>query len=206
MNEGTAYQEHKNRYKSDSGVLVQEFNSGNQFAFRFVFELYYRAAVLVAEGILAGNEAEAEDLVQDAFIKLWNHDEAFLEVSSLKSYVYTTVKNACVDKLRRSQVVRKYETHAVHHHQLAESDFTEPLITAETIRIINNAIEALPEQGRNVFKMSLAGLKNHEIAQQLSISVNTVKTHKQRALSNLRISLGDAMFILLLLHHNHLLK
>ncbi|MBB5441275.1 RNA polymerase sigma-70 factor (ECF subfamily) [Pedobacter sp. AK017] len=206
MNNSQAYQNSKALYHADADLLVREFNAHHQFAFRFIFESYFRAAVMFAEGILIGQVQEAEDIVQDTFIKLWNRNDTFRAQPAIKSFIYTSVKNACLDKLRRNQIADKYEAHAAHQQQLLESGFIEPLITAETTKLINDAIEALPEQGRNVFKMSLGGLKNDEIAERLDISVNTVKTHKQRALASLRLSLGDAMLILLLLYHNHLIK
>ena len=204
MDRSHTYQLSKEKYQGDAGQLLQEFNDREQLAFRFIFENYYRSAVLFAEGILVNQQSEVEDLVQDAFIKLWNQTDTFDTLPAIKSFIYTTIKNACLDKLRRKQVAEKYEGHAARQQQLMEAEFVEPLISAETTRLINAAIEALPEQGRNVFKMSLGGLKNDEIAERLNISVNTVKTHKQRALASLRISLGDATLIMLLVYHEHL--
>jgi RNA polymerase sigma-70 factor (ECF subfamily) len=206
MNEIHSYRDSKDRYDADVNLLVHEFNTNNPYAFRYIFESYYRSAVLFAEGILIKKTQEAEDIVQDTFVKLWNRNEAFGALPHIKTFIYTTVKNACLDKLRREQVAGKYGDHAAHQQQLLEAGFMEPLISAETTRLINDAIEALPEQGRNVFKMSLSGLKNDEIAERLGISVNTVKTHKQRALASLRLSLGDTLLILLLLHYSHLIK
>lgn len=203
MNILYSYQHSKASYHADDALLLHELNVRNQYAFRFIFESYYRSAVLFAEGVLNNHEYEAEDIVQDAFIKLWNNNEVFSSLSAIKSYVYIIVKNACLDKLRKSQVAGKYQGHAEKQQQLLEADFIEPLITAETTKLIQDAIEALPEQGRAVFKLSLSGKKNHEIAELLNISVNTVKTHKQRALISLRHNLGDSLLVLILLHYNN---
>lgn len=203
MNIIDSYQYNKESYHADDTLLLHEFNVRNQYAFRFIFENNYRPAVLFAQGILNNYEYEAEDIVQDAFIKLWNKNEVFSTLAAIKSYVYITVKNACLDKLRKNQVADKYQGHAEKQLQLLEADFIEPLITAETTKLIQQAIEGLPEQGKLIFKLSLSGKKNNEIAEELNISVNTVKTHKQRALSSLRHSLGDSLLIILLLHYNN---
>ena len=206
MGQLNSYELSTARFKQDPDALLGEFNAQNQFAFRFIFESYYRSAVLFAEGVLNAQSEHTEDIVQDAFIKLWSSTTEFKDINQIKSFIYVTVKNACIDQSRQSKVADKYQGHAQRQQQMLEAGFIEPLISAETTRLINEAIEALPEQGRNVFKMSLSGLKNDEIAERLNISVNTVKTHKQRALASLRLSLGDAMLILLLLYHNNLIK
>lgn len=206
MGKLNSYQNSKAQYKSNIDLLAYEFNERNQHAFRYIFESYYKAAVLFAREILKEQAFEAEDLVQDAFIKLWSQAENFNALAAIKSYIYTTVKNACLDKLRKGLLTNKYQGHAKKQLEMLEAEFIEPLITAETTRIIYEAIDKLPEQGRNVFRMSLEGLKNDEIAERLNISVNTVKTHKQRALTSLRVYIGDALFLFILLNHEHWLK
>lgn len=206
MGKLNSYQSSKGQYKLNADLLVCEFNERNPNAFRCIFENYYQATVLFARKILAEQAFEAEDLVQDTFIKLWNYKGTFNSLSAIQSYIYVIVKNACLDRLRKDLLADKYQVHAEKRQQLLEADFIEPLITSETTRIIRQAIEKLPEQGRNVFRMSLEGLKNDEIAAKLNISVNTVKTHKQRSLSSLRGHLGDMLFLFLLLNYNHWLK
>lgn len=207
MSQLNSYELSRDRFKGDTDALLAAFNTRNPFAFRFIFEGHYRAAVLFAEGILYTEKEETEDIVQEAFVKLWGYNgSGFKSITQIRNFVYTIIKNACMDRIRQNKVAGKYQGHIQRQQQMQEADFIEPLITAETTRLINEAIDALPEQGRSVFKMSLGGLKNDEIADRLNISVNTVKTHKQRALASLRLSLGDAMLILLLVNHSHLIK
>ena len=206
MDKLKSYGAFKTRYQSDPDLLLRDFNATNKHAFHYIFEHHYRAAVLYGRNILTAGPELVEDLVQDAFINLWNAPNDFSNLNQIKSFIYTSVKNACIDKIRQNKVADKYQDHAQHQQALAENDFVEPLVTAETTQLIAEAIEALPEQGKNVFKMSLSGLTNHEIAQMLNISVNTVKTHKQRALASLRIRLGDSILILILLYHDQLIK
>jgi RNA polymerase sigma-70 factor (ECF subfamily) len=82
----------------------------------------------------------------------------------------------------------------------SEIFFRDNLVEEETYQIIFNAIRTLSPQAQRVIELSLDGLKNQEIANKLSISINTVKTIKLRAFAALRVELKDNIFILFMLH------
>ena len=73
----------------------------------------------------------------------------------------------------------------------SEEFFIDAIIREESSLIISQAIEGLPEMGRQVLNMSVEGLSNQEIADVLGISINTVRTHKSRAYKVLRIVLSN---------------
>ncbi len=152
--------------------------------FAALFDQFHDRLLLFAQGLLSSNE-EAADLVQDAFVALWQRLDNFNDVAAVKVFLYLTVKNKCLNIHKHEQVVRKYHTYqpAI----TAEKPVMLKLIEAEVIGEIQQAIARLPKGCREVISLGyFEGLRNHEIAAQLQVSVNTVKTQKARALRLMR--------------------
>lgn len=161
------------------------------------FDEYYNRLVYFSYQI-THDKTQAEDLVQDAFVKFWDH---CIEVSNhpaaIKNFLYSTVKNATLNVIRHNKVAEQ------HINSLNGSDVEETIfhsiIRSEVLAEIHIAIAQLPDSCQQIFKMSyLDELKNNQIADMLGISVNTVKTQKQRALKVLRGQLKPELFMLLL--------
>ncbi len=160
-----------------------------------LFKKYYDRLLYFAWQYIHEKET-AKDLVQEAFLKYWNqHREISADETQIRNYLYVTVKNACLKYLRHLKVVDKY------HSQLDDEPVEERTMINTMIRAeIYQAIESLPASCRQISKMGyLEGMKNQEIAGLLGISVNTVKTQKQRALQLLRLRLNPETFLALLL-------
>ena len=135
------------------------------------------------------NKEEAEDIVQDAFFKLWNRWDDFNDQGSAKNFLYTTVRNASLNVVRHGSVKKKFFDQQ-HKDTADEPNILQEIIRAEVIGEIYRAIEQLPAGCRTIFTMGyIDGLKNAEIAGQLGISINTVKTQKARALQLLRLAI-----------------
>ncbi len=164
-----------------------------------VFNESYHALAYFAFKIL-DSRSEAEDIVQDAFIKYWNQrDEISDDLQAIKGYLYTSVKNSCFNVLRHRSVLEKYLYHTSGNGMIYEKDALEILLEAETLALVFKAIDTLPPVCRQITRMSyLQGKKNEEIASELGISVNSVKTHKQRAAQLLRKKLSPEILGLIL--------
>lgn len=126
----------------------------------------------------------AEDLEQDAFMQAWIYIENGGEIGNFSSFMYRTVRNVCLKYLRNK------------HETLDESfipDVSEEEIdTSFRDARIWKAIDGLPEKCREVFLMSKRdGLTNEEIAEELGISIKTVKNQMTKAFSRLREALSD---------------
>lgn len=150
------------------------------------FETYFRRLYLPL-GMYAmrivGDADDAEDVVSDAFIKVWQAVEEGLEVADFRAFMYRSVRNRCVSFLRQK----------VEHEDVdAVPDISEEVIdTSERDARIWRAIDDLPEKCREVFLMSKRdGLSNAEIADELGISVKTVKNQMTKAFSRLREALS----------------
>ncbi|MGV3642063.1 MAG: RNA polymerase sigma-70 factor [Adhaeribacter sp.] len=165
-----------------------------------VFRKYYVRLVAFATSQVQ-DRASAEDLVQESFVRLCNQpDQVPDREEQLKSYLYTTVRHACIDFLRHARVVTDFRQQQP-AQQAAEDSVLRSIIYAEILGELHAALESLPASCRTISKMSfLENRKNQEIADELNISINTVKTQKQRALQALRLRLSpEAYFLLLLL-------
>lgn len=134
------------------------------------------------------DEEISKDIVQDAFIKYWKQQDHFEDELSVKSFLYKSIRNACLNQLRHQNIRAEY-FNSLPADWESEDFFMENVIQEEASRIILDELSKLSESGRQVILRSLEGLSNEEIAGELKISVNTVKTHKARSYITLRKNL-----------------
>jgi RNA polymerase sigma-19 factor, ECF subfamily len=183
----------------DPDDIVAELRKGSSDALRVIHSLYYPALRNFA-GNLAGDFPAAEDILTEIFVTLWRKHKDFGTLTNIKAFLYISTRNACINH------VRKLQREALRKDGLSnylspdcEGYVLNEMIRAELLQQIYEAIDALPSQCRRVVKMCyVEGLSNAQIALETRISVNTVKNHKARALSLLRLKFLDdpAMAIL----------
>jgi RNA polymerase sigma-70 factor (family 1) len=163
-----------------------------------VFRDYYARLVFFSHQIV-GNKALAEDLTQEVFIKYWHQQQAVAsDKNAIKHFLYSAVKNASLNAVRHDKVVARFLGQA-DTGEAEEATVVQALIRAEVLAELYQAIESLPDSCRRISRMGyLDGMKNHEIARELGISVNTVKTQKQRGMQLLRLKLNPEAFVLCL--------
>ena len=171
---------------------------GNEHVFREIFEKYHTRLCYFASTFLATDQ-DAEDVVQEAFAKLWQRREYFPDLNSIKAFLYITVKNRCLNIYKHGKVVRKYEGSL---EEEWESDAMIRIIESEVLENVFQALEKLPAGCRNVLHLSyFEGMKHKDIAHHLQVSVNTVKTQKTRGLHLLKRLLKGSSLTLFLSHY-----
>lgn len=176
-------------------VDIRKFKEGNIEVFKTVFEVYYQRLHSFALSIIG--EEEAEDIVQDTFIKLWERRGSFDNLYGLKVFLYLTVKNSCLNILRHQKVVQDHEKKMLVGQ---EQDLLHKMIKTEVIGEVRLALEQLPESYRRVIYLSYFEDKsNQEAAELLKVSINTVKTQKLRGFKILRTILRHSPEALLIL-------
>jgi RNA polymerase sigma-70 factor (ECF subfamily) len=162
------------------------------------YPVLYNYAVSITK-----TQTAAEDAVSEVFLKLWEGRSNTVIENSLKSYLFKSVYHQCLNTLKHIRVQDKYRDFFLHHPALSEDGTDYPLagiIENEISAILQKTIDQLPEQCRKIFIMSrIDGLKHEKIAQELGVSINTVRTQIHRALKKLRIELKDFLPVLLLL-------
>lgn len=139
------------------------------------------------------NDKEAvEDLVQDFFVTLWI-DSPNLQIKvSLKSYLFTSLKNRCLDALKHRKVTEKYRTFMLSDASDTESSIDYWFAETELRQVIQNSMAKLPPRCREIFENSrLNGLSNQEIAEKLGISKRTVELQISNSLKILRLELAE---------------
>ncbi len=151
--------------------------------FDILFKRYYRQLCLYAAHYLKGDIAASEDIVQDCFVKLWQQ-EAKRDITDKRAFLYSTVRNACIDTLRRQHP----EMTSIDPSDLEEIISDEEAIDrSEQEAKVWETIDALPDRCREVFLMAKRdGMTYNEIAEALNISVKTVEHQISKAMKKLR--------------------
>lgn len=138
----------------------------------------------------------SKEIVQEVFINLWNKRDSITSERSVKSYLYTSVKNRCFNWLRDH---KKFRSHVLDfeiedHDTIFERDDLE---SQEIKKRIEDAMEKLPDRCREIFELSrFEDLKYREIAERLGLSVKTVEVQVSKALKILRVELKDLITLL----------
>ena len=177
--------------------IIGQLRAGSEHAFKQIFSgLNYRLCFFARSFV--NDPAEAEDIVQDAFIKLWDRRETFNDLTAVKAFLYLSVKNACINYAKHVKVADKYLSAL--DNPIDDQIMVNKIIESEVLEEIHKALIALPEGSRKIIQLSyFDGLSNQEVADYLKKSINTVKTQKVRALRTLRVLLQEVSPVLLLL-------
>jgi len=161
--------------------------------FLFFFKSNYHALKYHA-GILLGNESDAADVVADVIVNLWERRNNPGIKGSLLSYSMSAVRNLCMNRIKHRMVEKKYRNNFTRKNRTSSLPDTPLaiLIKKEFTGAYDRSLQKLPGQTRRVLIMSRLEMRlNHEIASELGISVNTVKTLLQRSLKQVRTDLKD---------------
>lgn len=183
MHEKVSYR----HFEEDAAFLLDTLARGKEEAIAYLFDTRARSLWFYCREIL-GDEALAEDVVQECFVRLWQGRRRFPDVVSVHAYLYRVGRNLSFDLLKHRRVRRQHDPTIT--RELSESFLDEKLIEEELLGELSRAVESLPAECARVFKLSLAGFGNLEIAARLSISIHTVKTQKRRALVALKARFG----------------
>jgi len=183
---------------TDNEIIIALQDSDEQ-VFETIFRFYYQGLCNYANRLL--NDAdEAEDAVQLLFIRIWEKREKISINYSFKAYLYKSVHNACLNKIKQLEMKKAHHSKENTVSQTSKSNADQNLFAKELERHIALAIEGLPEQCRIIFKLSrFEELKYAEIAGQLNLSIKTVEHQMGKALRVLREKLKDYLPQLLFL-------
>ena len=176
--------------------MPDSFTQLNEAALEYLFRDHFPGLCLFAVGYVKDREV-AKEIVQDAFVNLWEKRETIDQSKPVKSYLSATVRNRCLNYLRDH---RKFSSDLLALENLShETIYAQPdkLVESDIHLQISRAIEELPEKCREIFKLSRhQNLKYQQIADKLEISVKTVETQMSKALQHMRIRLAEYLPIL----------
>lgn len=181
----------------DDTLLIKGIEAGNESAFEELFLKYYTPLVVFARKVIP-DEDLARELVQDVFVSFYEKRKELNIHSSLKAHLYQSVKNRCLNQIKRNQIRRDHHANIFIDKKNEEAFVEDKLQETELEARIFNIVKTLPEQCRRIFEMSrFKGLTNQEIADQLNLSKRTVETQISKALKVMRKHLKDYLPIVL---------
>ncbi|MDM1384378.1 RNA polymerase sigma-70 factor [Myroides marinus] len=175
--------------------LVDKIILNNEKAFTMLMDRYHQALCVYAYKLIASEEAQ--DLVQNVFIKIWVKRMKLNSEQNIKNLLYKSVFNEFVDTYRKNKKLESIDqkyidilNNYVDHHSNDDLEYA--------IRIMQQEIDKLPEKSREIFILSKRqGLTNQEIADYLNISIKTVESHISKAYGILKTRIGENIDIIL---------
>lgn len=169
--------------------LFSLITKGDRNAFNILFEYYYSGLVVYANQFLLDLK-ESEEIVQDIFLKIWEDKEKLHIHSSVRDYLFKSIKNKCLDYLKHQKVKDKFVQAEKDYSSMDEN--YDLYVEHELRELINDTVEKLPTECRKVFVLSrIQNLKYKEISKELGISIKTVENQISKALKIFRNALKD---------------
>ena len=173
---------------------ARALHNGDERGFEFFFREYYPALCFYA-GRYVYDRLLAEDLVTDAFVKLWQRRSLFDQPVLVRSYLYASVRNASINEFRHREVEKEYaENYRYMFKEEIDNTIIEQMIEKEILQSVYASIRDLPRQCRKIISSLYRDGKNfREVAQEMDLSVNTIKNQKARGILLVRKKLGLAV-------------
>lgn len=183
-------------------IDIEQINQWDATAFQLLYDHYYKALVSYALSFV-GILSVSEDIVQEIFTRLYEHNNLFPNERVLRVYLYNAVRNSSLNYLNHNNVICNFNKEAIHNPEFQISDNGEEnFFSEEVYRLLFQAIDKLPPRQREIFLMLMEGKHNAEIAEILNITIETVKTQKKRGMATLRKNLNNnyiSLFLSLLI-------
>lgn len=136
-----------------------------------------------------GETEISRDLTQEAFLKVYECREEFETFENAKAFLYTVARHLYFNFCKHEKVWNKLQT-VLEYPEEENENFLQEVTFRETVRILYQAIDQLAPQSRKIILLNLQGKSNNEVAEELHISVNTVKSMKKSAYLTLRKLIG----------------
>lgn len=181
----------------DLKLSIGKLYQGDEEELKHFYLLYFPHFLSFALQYVS-EEDQCRDIVQDVFINYWEKHADFTDIISLKVFFYRSIRNRCLNEIRNQQLRQPVEVKEI-SELFSENTLEENVIREEVAILVRQQIAKLNKQEQKVLRLSLQGHTNQEIAEILSLSINTVKTHKLRAYTSLRLQLQDLHTLLNLL-------
>jgi len=165
--------------------LLVKLHTRDPAAFGEVY-LKHHAPLCHFAGKLLDDPDGGQDIVDDVFLRLWERAQPFNDSEHLKAFLYRSIRNACLDQLRSSK--RRSLRDGIYAESLVPTESYLASIThTEVITELYQAISGLPGQAQKIIRKTfLEGKSNEEVAEEMKLSIHTVKNQKRRGLDILR--------------------
>lgn len=183
---------------------LEALRDGDITVFEMQFKTYYQPLCHYAYTFVQDKD-EAEEIVQSTFMSFWEKKEGIEIRTSSKSYLYSMVRNACLNVIKHEKIKLKHANEELAIAERAHESVSQKVMANELELHIQQALEKLPEQCRLIFKLSrFEELKYAEIADQLNLSIKTVENQMGKALKIMREQLKDYLPLIIILMNGFL--
>lgn len=171
---------------TDDGKLWADLAKDDYGAFDRIVERYYSALLSFSFGITRRYD-KSEDIVQELFVNLWEARRRNRERTSLRDYLYRAARNRSLNYLRTEMRQRNMRQKI----EVQEENLWRTILDEEVRRLLRLAIDSLDPRQREVITLTLDGVKQEKIAEQLGISLRTVKSVKAESVDAIRKALDE---------------
>jgi RNA polymerase sigma-70 factor (ECF subfamily) len=186
------------KYRSDAELALR-IKFGEQEAYQELFERYAPKIYHFSFTYLK-SKVDAEELVQDVFLKIWDKREILDATQNVKAYIYKIAINTIYDFIRRKNADNKFNNDARVNFNSASNNTWDTIVYKEMQSTLSEVVALMPEQRRRVFLLSKEeGLSNDEIALKLELSKRTVENQLYRSIGFLKEQLKNHFAFALLL-------
>lgn len=183
--------------------IIDQFKEGSKDAFHILYDTYGPKIHAFALSYLK-NSADAEELLQEVFLKLWEIRSTIDSSKNIKSFLFKICINLIYDFIRRKNIEKAYLDYSGNDSQKCCDNTWQEVIYNEMINNLHHLVSVMPQQRQRIFRMSKEdGLSNEEIALQLKLSRRTVENQLYRAVSILKEKLGTGSLAAMLFFFLH---
>jgi len=167
-------------------LLIEGLKRRDKVVFDYIFNNFYSSLCAFSMQYLKYRN-EVEDLVQNFFVALWMEAPHIQFRSSLKSYLFASVKNRCLDHQKHQKIIEKYRTYILFSSESYDNQTEHYFAESELRQAIQKSLAKLSPRCREIFELSrFNGLSNQEISVQLGITKRTVELQISKSLKVLR--------------------
>lgn len=176
--------------------LLQQIATGNELAFKLLFEAY-RGRVFTFVVNFIHSAADAEEIVQDTFLSLWQNRDGLVKVTHPRNYIYTVVRNKTLRYLSNTARDEKMLKIVWANMQVEVNPTEEALLLRESRALIDKALSMLPEQKQKIFRMCREeGMSHEDIAVEMGLSRSRIKNIMVEVLRFIKVFLARNSWIL----------
>lgn len=178
--------------------LIQKLNTGCQTAFENLYHKYSEKVFFISFQFGLSKEDCAE-IVQDVFLKVWERRRDLRCDLSFNAYLLTITKNLIIKKSRKNFTRIAFQHYYIQTTDKSHNQTEDLIVFADMLKVTQNFINTLPNQQREVFKMSkIEQLSHKEISDKLNLSIRTIENHVFRATQKLKERLSELGITLIL--------
>lgn len=164
--------------------LLNRLKDGDETALKEVFDIFY-TALCVYSVQFTDDESESEDIVQDLFVRIYEH-RLYQKINSLRTYLYLSVRNGSIAAARRRFLRKDIEPIEALAYMAEDEPMDETAISERRNRLQESLRHLSPKEYTVLTEIILNNKQYRQVATEMGVSVNTVKTHLRRAMQSLR--------------------